>query len=115
MAIKRIEASTLSEFVIALSIFAICFTVASLVFLQTNRSTIQFQEAMSQTEFQSELFHAFIADSAIRSNFTLNNAVELKIEANSTSKNGLIYSLKNSSKTIWKQDFYPNQHVETQP
>lgn len=52
---KTIQASGIAEVVIALSIIALCFTVASLVFIRATSSPMKFQDVKKQTEIQSEL------------------------------------------------------------
>jgi type II secretory pathway pseudopilin PulG len=104
---KRVHASTVAELVIALTIIAICFAVATQVFMQTNRSTIQFREVQEQTEFQSMMIDALIHD-------TLPDTKSWKgewctIEVLTTQKDSVIFSdisLINNQKTIWQQLFF---------
>ncbi|MCH2224906.1 MAG: hypothetical protein MK066_09070 [Crocinitomicaceae bacterium] len=53
---KKIQASSLAEAVIAVSIIALCIGIASLVFIRSTRVTINFQDVKKQTEIQSELW-----------------------------------------------------------
>jgi len=106
MGIKKLKASTMAEFVVALSVFAICFMVASYVFIQSNRNTIQYQEVAAQTEFQSQLFKAFKRDSLPVTKLTSNTNMSIQENKNEEISNGVIYTLNNSVKEIWKQDFY---------
>lgn len=53
--IKKIKASGIAEVVIALSVIALCFTVASLVFIRSTSSPMKFQDVKRQTEIQSTL------------------------------------------------------------
>lgn len=53
---KKIQASSLAEVVIAVSIIALCIGIASLVFIRSTRVTINFQDVKKQTEIQSELW-----------------------------------------------------------
>lgn len=110
MAVKRIPASSIAEMVIALSIIAICFAVASQVFLQTNRSTIQFKEVKEQTEFQSLLIDALVRD-------TLPSVKSWKgdlgtAEVLTTKKDSVTFrefSLKTNQKTTWQQAFFSEE------
>lgn len=52
---KHIQASGVAEVVIALSIIALCFTVASLVFIRATSAPMRFQDVKTQTEIQSKL------------------------------------------------------------
>lgn len=107
---KRIAASTITEFVIAMTIIAICFTVASQVFMQTNRSTIQFKEVNEQTEFQSLMIDALVHD-------TLPAISDWKgelgtMEVVTTRKDSVAFSeitLISNQKTIWQQTFFSEQ------
>lgn len=107
---KRIPASSIAELVIALTIIAVCFTIASQVFLQTNRSTIQFQEVREQTEYQSQVLDALIHD-------TLPDQKEWKglygtIELETETKDSVTFSefsLVNNQKTVWQQAFFSEQ------
>jgi type II secretory pathway pseudopilin PulG len=107
---KKLQASSLVEFVIALSIIGICFSVASYIFIQGNRSTIQFQEVREQTEFQSLLFNALIHDTFPATEnwegvFTQIDVI--KGSRNEEMKN--IYYLKSSGKQLWEQEFYMDE------
>lgn len=53
---QRIKASSIAEVVVALAVIAICFGVASLVFVRTTRTTSRFGDVKKQTEIQSQLF-----------------------------------------------------------
>src|SRR3989338_8262683 len=103
---RQIPASTIAEFVIAMTIIAICFTVASQVFMQTSRSTIQFKEVNEQTEFQSLMIDALIHD-------TLPAVSDWKgelgtMEVITTKKDSVTFSkisLISNQKTTWQQTF----------
>lgn len=104
---KKLQASSLVEFVIALSIIGICFSVASYIFIQGNRSTIQFQEVREQTEFQSLLFNAFISDTIPVTEdwdglFTQIDVTDGERSEELKKK----YYLKSSGKQLWEQEFY---------
>ncbi len=107
---KRITASTIAELVIALTIIAICFTVASQIFIQTNRSTIQFKEVKEQTEFQSLMLDALINDTLPVINDWKGELGTMEI--GTTRKDSVIFSdisLKSNQKTIWHQEFFSEQ------
>lgn len=107
---KRVPASTIAEFVIAITIIAICFTIASQVFMQASRSTIQFKEVKEQTEFQSLMIDALIHD-------TLPTVSEWKgelgtMEISTTRKDSVVFSditLISNQKTTWQQTFFSEQ------
>jgi len=105
--VRKIPASTIAEVVIALTIIAVCFAVASQVFVQSNRSTIQFKEVKEQTEFQSLLLNALIHD-------TLPSPRDWKGELavmadNITKQDSGSYhqfTLRDNEKLIWQQEFF---------
>lgn len=106
MAVK-LRASSVAEVVIALTIIAICFTIASQVFVRANRSTILFREVEEQTEFQSMMLDALIAD-------TLPVQKDWKgefgtIEETLTRKDSVSfreYKLSTNQRTTWQQEFF---------
>lgn len=104
---KRIQASTIAEMVIALTIIAICFTVASQVFMQASRSTIQFREVQDQTAFQSMMMEALIHDTlpdvhVWKSDLTTIETVKTQKDSVTFSE----YLLTANRKTIWQQSFF---------
>lgn len=107
---QRIPASSIAEMVIALTIIAICFAVASQVFMQSSRSTIQFKEVKEQTEFQSLMIDALVSD-------TLPSVRDWKgelgtIEVRTTKKDTVVFNdfvLLSNQKTTWQQAFCSEQ------
>ncbi len=53
---SKIAASSLAEVVIALAVIALCFGIASLVFVRSTMVTTAFEEVRQQTEIQSVLW-----------------------------------------------------------
>lgn len=107
MAVKRISGSTIAEVVIALTIIAVCFAVASQVFVQSNRSTVQFSEVREQTEFQSFVLQALTSDTLpdIRSWKGELTTVEDEVSGPDSCKTHHL-SLHSSGKLIWQQEIY---------
>jgi CO dehydrogenase/acetyl-CoA synthase delta subunit len=107
MAVKRLKASTIAEVVIALTIIAICFAVASQVFVQSNRSTVQFMEVKEQTEFQSFVIGALLSDTLpdIREwNGGITSVTDEKTLLDSCTKHRLI--LLSGEKKVWEQELF---------
>ena len=104
----KATASTMVEFVMALAIIGTCFSIASIIFSRTNRSTIQFQEVMDQSEVQSLLFEQYILDTFIEQPDWRNTETTLQVISTDTSKNYEFHSylLQSSQKKIWEQYFY---------
>lgn len=107
MRIRRLKASSIAEIAIALSIIAICFAMGSRLFIQSARSTVQFQESIEQSEFQSLLFTSYLLDSSIYAPKVWEDkltTVEISVsEKDSTRIEQL--TLINSTKTNWIQTF----------
>lgn len=55
----RISASSIAEVVIALTIIALCFGIASLIFIRSMNVTSRFQDVKEQTEIQSKILESF--------------------------------------------------------
>jgi hypothetical protein len=53
---RKINASSLAEVVIAISVIALCFGIASLVFVRSTMVTTSFEEVRMQTEIQSAIW-----------------------------------------------------------
>lgn len=58
----RISASSIAEVVIALTIIALCFGIASLIFIRSMNVTSRFQDVKEQTELQSKILESFYKD-----------------------------------------------------
>jgi hypothetical protein len=81
--------------------------VASQVFTQANRSTIQFKEVKEQTEFQSLMLDALVRDTLPE---TRSWKGELSTIADETTKTDSLvahrYILSDHEKTIWQQELF---------
>ncbi|MGV3610300.1 MAG: hypothetical protein ACO1N0_05095 [Fluviicola sp.] len=106
MRIRKLKASSIAEIAIALSIIAICFALGSRLFIQSARSTVQFQETIEQSEFQSILFTNYLLDSTIYEPGLWKDKLTT-IETLSDEKDSIRteqLSLKNSIKANWTQE-----------
>lgn len=107
MRARKLKASSIAEIAIALSIIAICFALGSRLFIQSARSTVQFQETIEQSEFQSLLFTSYSLDSSIydpdlwKDKLT---SIETTIDEKDSSRTEQL-SLMNSIKANWTQEF----------
>lgn len=59
---RKIPSSSIAEVVIALAIIALCFGIASLVFIRSNKTTSKFMDIKKQTEFQSLVLEKLYED-----------------------------------------------------
>ncbi len=107
MHIRKLKASSIAEIAIALSIVAICFALGARLFIQSARSTVQFQETIEQSEFQSVLFSSYIIDTSFYDsknwNDKLTTVESIVSEKDSVRTEEL--SLMNSIKANWTQAF----------
>jgi hypothetical protein len=100
---RKIEASSIAEVVIAISVIALCIGIASLVFVRATKSTINFQEVRTQTEIQSKLWNNL---------FTLENEMAdiegITIEKELTKNDSIqhLVFLGSDGKIILKQDWW---------
>lgn len=100
---RKIAASSIAEVVIAVSVIALCIGVASLVFIRSTKSTVNFQEVRKQTELQSQLWKQL---------YTLTNEVEapdeMQLEIASTENDSIQVLVFKSTdgKIILKQDWW---------
>lgn len=107
MRIRKLKASSIAEIAIALSIIAICFALGARLFVQSARSTVQFQETIEQSEFQSLLFTSYALDSSIYDAklwYDKLTTIETRIDEKDSVKTEQI-SLMNSIQANWTQEF----------
>jgi len=99
---KHIPASGIAEVVIALTIIALCFTVASLIFIRTTSAPMKFQDVKKQTEIQSRvLIHMYENTTALEIDET-----EPNIETDSYSDSLEIFTYTGSDQRIlWQQQW----------
>lgn len=99
---KHIPASGIAEVVIALTIIALCFTVASLIFIRTTSAPMKFQDVKKQTEIQSHvLIHMYENTAALEIDET-----EPNIETDSYSDSLELFTFTGSDQRIlWQQQW----------
>ncbi len=100
---RKIQASSIAEVVIAISVIALCIGIASLVFVRATKSTVNFQEVRTQTEIQSKLWkNLFILENEIED---IENIKVLKESTDNDSIEHLMF-LGEDGKVILKQDWW---------
>ncbi len=93
---KNIKSSSIAEVVIALAVIAMCFTVASLVFIRSINGTMKFMDFKEQTRIQSELMQYMLDDER-------NLDYDLGDESNDSTA---VYEFSAAdNKIIWKQEW----------
>lgn len=107
MRIRKLKASSIAEIAIALSIIAICFALGSRLFIQSARSTVQFQEIIEQSEFQSLVFTNYSLDSnTYNTDLWKDKLTTIEVITNEKdSAKTERFSLMNSIKANWVQEF----------
>jgi hypothetical protein len=103
---QNLKSSSLAETAYALALIAICFSVASIIFLRTSSSTTRIQDIKNQTMIQSILYEALVKDTIPLIEGTDLNMTEEISDGNGQRLKILSYSLKNGERIIWQQEFY---------
>jgi hypothetical protein len=99
----KLKSSSIAEVVIALSIIALCFGVASLVFVRSMNVTSRFQDVKHQTEIQSKIMESLLKDN---DSIPLIQVENVTTQLNAESKNDslqVIEFLGNDNRVIWQQ------------
>lgn len=104
---KKVKASTILEFVIALTIIGICLSVATMIFSRSLKNTSHFQKVKEETVFQSIIMNALIKDSLPNFKNWNNQLTEMKVSKIKL-KNSFkhLYQLEYAGKNGWNQDVY---------
>ena len=103
---KKIQASSLTEVIIAISIIALCIGIASLVFIRSTRVTINFQDVKRQTEIQSNLWKSlFLQEAEIGE---VDDIQQQEIDGINDSL-VVIEFIGADEKIIWKQDWIKSE------
>ncbi len=100
---RKIPASSIAEVVIAISVIALCIGIASLVFVRSTKSTVNFQEVRTQTEIQSQLWkHLFMME------HEFDDIENIKLERESTDNDSIerLVFTGEDGKVILKQDWW---------
>lgn len=102
MVLKRnIGASSIAEVVIALAVIALCFTVASLVFVRSTGATLRFVDFKTQTHIQSELMEAMIRGEAE----IVGTDTEIPIEQSEEDSTVTTVFFGSDNRIIWTQEW----------
>lgn len=100
---RKLPASSIAEVVIAVSVIALCIGIASLVFIRSTKSTVNFQEVRTQTEIQSQLWkHLFMLKNE------MDDVENVKLERESTDNDSIerLVFVGDDGKVILKQDWW---------
>lgn len=98
---KKIAASSLVEVVIAIAVIALCFGVASLVFIRSVKVSANFQDVKHQTEIQSKLWESMHTHTSLEEWDDL--TVEISEDENNPDSLRVMSFIGNDGKIIWKQ------------
>ncbi len=101
---RKIKASSIAEIVVALAVIAICFGVASLVFIRSTAGTSRFMDVKKQTELQSEILEKLYRDEAGKIEET---AIDVELEKVSNEENDSLTELRfliQDERLVWTQE-----------
>jgi hypothetical protein len=104
---KHLPSSSIAEVVIALSIIALCFGIASILFIRSLSTTTRFQDIRKQTEIQSTIFESLIKqnDSIPFLNF---EGVQTLIGTDEASDSiQIIDFITTDNRILWRQQYKP--------
>tara|TARA_R110002072_G_scaffold303135_2_gene495221 strand:- start:5654 stop:5980 length:327 start_codon:yes stop_codon:yes gene_type:complete len=103
MFLKKIKSSSLAEVVIALTVIAICFGVASIVFIRSIKVTTNFQDVRKQTQIKSMLWGNLLSDD---DEFPEIENVWVTQELDQNNDSLIVFSFASTTKkTIWRQQW----------
>lgn len=103
---RKIIASSLAEVIIALSIIALCFGIAALVFVRFTTVSTNYQFVKKQTEIQSLLWKR-LQNSATALDYDEVEIVDIRDEEMKSSVHFIVRDLK--GKIIWEQEVLKNE------
>ncbi len=99
----KIQASSIAEVVIALSIIALCFGIASLIFIRSMSVTSRFQDLRQQTEIQSDIFQSLFKDNDSIQHLSY-ESITLHQEQDESNDSLKVFEFKTSDeKVLWRQ------------
>ncbi len=99
---QKLPASSIAEVVIALTIIALCFSVAALIFIRSMNVTSRFQDVRKQTEIQSKIIESLYKENDSIP-FIEEEDVEVTVtqDENNDSLNTIDF-LADDNRLIWK-------------
>ena len=105
---SKIPASSIAEVVIALTIIALCFSVASLIFIRSINVSTRFQDIRKQTEIQSKIMESLYRDNDSIPLIEMEDITVKTVEDESDEKMNVIEFLGTDNRMIWKQQVLKN-------
>ena len=101
----QLKASSIAEVVIALTIIATCFGVASLIYVRTMNVTSRFQDVKLQTELQSKIAYSLLKDDGSTSLITVDGLESEVIDDELNESLKIIQFRSFDDRLIWQQSF----------
>jgi hypothetical protein len=99
----KIQSSSIAEVVIALTIIALCFFVASLIFIRSINVVTRFQDIRKQTEIQSKIMECMYRDN-VATPFIEMEEIATNFVDDETDENIIIIEFSGTDdRIIWKQ------------
>lgn len=104
MLLKRtVKASSIAETVIALTIIALCFGVASLIFIRTTSVTSRFLDVRKQTEIQSQVLQHLYQQDIHETSWDLEGVGVVKVADETSDSLQVLEFRSEDDKIVWKQ------------
>lgn len=97
----KIKSSSITEVVIAMTIIAICFGVASIVFARSIMVTQNFQDFKLQTEIQGEVWKNLMTENR---DFSSDEYLVNEVESLIPSPFIVVDFISNSNSLLWNQE-----------
>lgn len=102
---KKVQASSIAEIVIALTIIALCFGIASLVFIRSMNVTSRFMDVKKQTFIQSELLEHLYKQDLQEVEWDV-EGVEVTVIPDENNDSLQVIEFRSADdRLIWKQQF----------
>lgn len=111
----KLQASSIAEVVIALTIIALCFSVASLIFIRSINVTSRFQDIRRQTELQSKILESMYRDNDSIPLIEMEDlSVKKEQDENDDQLDVIVFS-GTDNRLIWKQQVVKSSNNSVQP
>jgi len=104
----KTSASSIAEVVIALTIIALCFSVASLIFIRSINVSTRFQDIRKQTEIQSKIMESLYRDNDSIPLLEIEDITVNSMQDETDEKMNVIEFLGTDNRVIWKQQVIKN-------
>lgn len=102
---RKIPASSIAEVVIALTVIALCFGVASLVFIRSTNVTTRFMDVRKQTMIQSELLKHLYRQDMEEAEWDFEDVQVNTLPDDNSDSIGILEFRSTDDRIIWQQQY----------